>query len=286
MDTSAGKLVLPADVELVVDCSGTDQTAVGRAAARMGVDLIDISASTRHLDAVTDLRSLFEESGGRCMIGVGLAPGLSTMLAASIHDPDDPLPISIHGLLDTRDEYGPGSAAFTLGKVGTDFTDPITGRQVRNFSKLQRPDLPAGFGRCLVARANFPDQVILTNEFGVAVETTYGFTSVATTLLFAAATRLPGAPAALAHISAAMPRPTGVGPWLIAATTGTTMAWATGTGQANGTAFVASLATSRLAHNAPIEPGINYLHQASRLDTDTLAALSAHGIAVATEHHQ
>lgn len=283
MDTHAKDLVLPENVELVIDCSGTDQTTVASATARAGADLIDISASTTHIERVAELQSLFAELGQRCLIGVGLAPGLSTMLAASIHDPDHPLPISIHGILDTRDEHGPGSADFTLSKVGTDFADPATGRRIRNFGNLQRPALPAGFGRRLVAQADFPDQHILTNELAVPVVTTYGFTSTATTLLFAAASRLPGGPSALTRVSNSLPRPTGSGPWLITAVTAAATAWATGVGQAKGTAVLASLAAAHLATVDTIEPGITYLHKTLVLDPETLAALSAHGIAVATD---
>lgn len=210
---------------------------------------------------------------------------LTGSLAASIQDPAHPLPISIHGILDTRDEHGPGSAAFTLGKVGTNYTDPVTNQQVRNFAKLQWPHLPAGFGRRLVAQADFPDQRILTNELDVPVVTTYGFTNSATTLIFAAASRLPAGRQALTTLSASRPRPNGVvGPWLIAARNDATTAWATGIGQAKGTAVLASLAASCLTDSRTIEPGISYLHQVLTLNPATLATLSGHGIAVATDH--
>lgn len=144
---------------------------MARAAASAGANLIDVSATTTHLSAVAGLDRLFFEAGRRAIIGVGLAPGLSTLLARAVHDPEKPEPITINGILDTRDEHGPGSAAFTIGKIGADFADPTSGAPVRNFTGLQRPNLPAGFGKRIVARADFPDQHILSRDLGVPVTT-------------------------------------------------------------------------------------------------------------------
>ncbi len=106
IDTSDRQLKLPADVSLVVDCTGTGQSGVGEAAALAGADLIDISATTSHLMVVADLERLFVDADRRVIAGVGLAPGLSTLLARAVHDPERPEPITINGVLDTRDEHG------------------------------------------------------------------------------------------------------------------------------------------------------------------------------------
>jgi len=282
IDTANGHLDLPTEVSLVVDCTGTGQVAVALAAASAGADLIDISATTTHLSAIADLDQVFAKANSRAATGVGLAPGLSTLLARAVHDPERPEPITINGILDTRDEHGPGSAAFTMGKIGTDFRDPTTGAMVRNFTDLHRPSLPAGFGKLLVARADFPDQQTLTRALGVPVITNYGFTSAVTTLAVTAATRIPGAGTLLGRIAQMTSRPTGTGPWLITAETPRRRVWASGIGQAIGTAALVRLAADRLTEGN-LSPGVHALDHMMELDDQTLAGLARHGIAVAID---
>lgn len=285
IDTANAQLELPADVNLVIDCTGTSQTVIAEATAVAAADLIDISATTTHLLALAGLDQIFVNAGSRAITGVGLAPGLSTLLARAVHDTEYLEPITINGILDTRDEHGEGSAAFTMGKVGTDFADPTTGAMIRNFTGLRRPNLPAGFGKLLVARADFPDQYTLTNALGVPVTTNYGFTSTATTLIIAAATRIPRAGKLLDRIAQKTPRPTGTGPWLITAETTQRTAWATGTGQAIGTAAMTQLAAAHLAVGK-LKPGVHSIDQLMELDDQTLAGLAHHGIAVAVNRYR
>lgn len=280
IDTANRHLKLPTEVSLVADCTGTGQVAVALAAASAGADLIDISATTTHLSAIAGTDQLFAKANSRAVTGVGLAPGLSTLLARAVHDLERPEPIIINGILDTRDEHGPGSAAFTIGKIGTDFPDPTTGELVRNFTGLHRLSLPAGFGKLVVARADFPDQQTLTQALGVPVSTNYGFTNTVTTLAVTAATRIPGAGTVLGRIAQITPRPTGTGPWLITAETPRRRAWATGTGQAMGTAAMVQLAADRLA-KGNLSPGVHNLDHMLQLDDQTIAGLAHHGIAVA-----
>ncbi len=104
------------------------------------------------------------------------------------------------------------------------------------------------------------------------------------TLAMMAATRLPGAGRILGRLASAIPRPTGTGPWLIATQTTQRSAWATGSGQARGTAALAELAADRLATSG-LGPGVHTLHRIMTLDARTLADLAHHGIAVAIQRN-
>ncbi len=272
---------IPGGIDVVVDCTGTDRLGSAEMVARAGADLLDISATSHHVMQLAGSDDLFRRAGRRCVFGAGLAPGLSTMLALAVHDPSDPAPIEIHGVLDTRDEHGEASAAFTLDKIGTTFVDPSTGTPVRNFTGLRWPRLPAGFGRQVVARADFPDQYLLTNELSVPVTTTYGFTRWPTTLLFCAAARTPGGRSALRTLASLVPRPTGTGHWIIAAVAASRVAWATGDGQARSTALMAALALEHLRDDA-LEPGVHLAAHVTHLDHAT-SELSRHGIALAVD---
>ncbi len=279
LDDSGARI--PGGIDVVVDCTGTDRLGNAELVARAGADLLDISATSRHVMQLAESGDLFRKAKRRCVFGAGLAPGLSTMLALAVHEPSDPAPIEIHGVLDTRDEHGEASAAFTLDKIGTSFVDPSTGRPVRNFTGLRWPRLPAGFGRRVVARADFPDQYLLANELAVPVTTTYGFTRPPITLLFCAAARTPGGRSALGKLASLVPRPTGTGHWIIAAVAASRFAWATGDGQARSTALMAALALERLRDDA-LEPGVHLAAHVSDLD-HIASRLSRHGIAMAID---
>ena len=279
LDDSGARI--PGGIDVVVDCTGTDRLAISELVAEAGADLLDISATSRHVMQLAESGDLFRTAKRRCVFGAGLAPGLSTMLALAVHDPSDPAPIQIHGVLDTRDEHGEASAAFTLDKIGTSFVDPSTGRPVRNFTGLRWPRLPAGFGRRVVARADFPDQYLLTAELAVPVTTTYGFTQPPITLLFCAAARTPGGRSALGKLASLVPRPTGTGHWIIAAVAAARIAWATGDGQARSTALMAALALERLRDDA-LQPGVHLAAHVTDLD-HIAPKLSRHGIAMAVD---
>ncbi len=285
VDTEDPRWSLPDDVGLVIDCTGSGRLEVAQAAVAAGADLIDTTASSDHIASLEGLDQAFAGSGCRLLSSVGLAPGLSSVLAHTVHRSEHPEPIVVQGVLDARDEYGPGSAAFTLGKVGTEFVDPATGERVRNYSGLTRPRLPAGFGRCLLGRVDFPDQYTLGADLGVPVTTRYGFTNEITTAALAVFTCVRGAGRVLERVTSLIPEPTGTGPWLITAETARRRVWATGTGQAYGTAVITRLAARLLAGDG-ITPGHHRLYRHLDLDPATIADLAEQGIAIAFDHHQ
>ena len=272
---------IPGGIDVVVDCTGSDRLGNAELAARSGADFIDISATSRYVMQLSESSDLFRNAKRRCVFGAGLAPGLSTMLARVVHDPSNPAPIDVHGVLDTRDEHGDASAAFTLDKIGETFRDPSTGKPVQNFTGLRWPKLPAGFGRRAVARADFPDQYLLTDELGVPVTTTYGFTQSPITLLFCAAARTPGGPSALHKLASLVPRPTGTGSWIITAVAASRVAWATGVGQARSTALMVTLALEQLRGDT-LPAGVHLAAHITDLD-HSVSRLARHGIAVAIE---
>ena len=272
------EVVIPSGVSTVVDCSGTDNIAVAKAALQSGADLIDISASTSHLERLASLDAMFKEGNRKCIIGVGLAPGLSSIMAHSVHDDQRPLPITISGVLNTRDAHGPESAAFTLGKIGTHFKDPESHQKIRNFSGPHRLSLPAGFGRRVLTRIDSSDQHFLSTELGVPVSAKFGFNSTAATLVFAAASRAPGGRKIMTGLSGAFPRPKGFGPWLIMAETERRIVWATGVGQAKGTAAMANIAVSQLSNAESVEPGVSHFYQTLSINPETVSELDKYGI--------
>lgn len=72
------------EAAVVVDATGLDDPAVAMAAVRARVDLVDISADRAHLEWLGTLDADARGSGSRLVGWVGLAPGLTTLLAEAV----------------------------------------------------------------------------------------------------------------------------------------------------------------------------------------------------------
>lgn len=74
------------DVAVVVLCVEPEDAEVARACLERGIHLVDVGASYRLLDAVARLHDLSVEAGATAVLSVGLAPGLTNLLARRAHD--------------------------------------------------------------------------------------------------------------------------------------------------------------------------------------------------------
>lgn len=148
---------LSAAHDIVVNASGIERVDFARAVGR--IPLIEISATGAYLDA---LRSA---SPGAAVLGVGLAPGLSTILATALDSaPGDEIDIFV--MLGSGEAHGPAAVAWTAGLVGTDLFRPPEGRRIRNLRESRRATGPDNRERTYL-RADFPDHILLgTPESG------------------------------------------------------------------------------------------------------------------------
>jgi saccharopine dehydrogenase-like NADP-dependent oxidoreductase len=244
------------DVDVVVNCSGVEDPALVEMIASHGVAMVDITATTRYVEALERL-SLPQP----VTLSVGLAPGLTNLLAACVRDAAPaPVGIDLAVVLGAGEQHGKAGVAWTFDLVGRPFAEPATGEPVRNFTRSRRFDLP-GLGRRRLYRADFSDQHTLTRDLGVPVRTYFGLDSRFATTVLATLTWIPGG----SHAPRGLPTPGGDGWVLLAEGYDGTVRWATGRGQSRTTAVLAveaALATPRLP------PGVHHLH-----DVLTLADL-------------
>ncbi|MGW8811613.1 saccharopine dehydrogenase [Gordonia terrae] len=142
--------------DVVVNASGIERPELGTATGP--TPLVDISASGAYLDA------LRAAAVGPVLLGAGLAPGLSTILAAALDSRtgDD---IDVLVMLGAGEKHGPAAVAWTVGLVGTDVHHPPEGRPVRNLGETRRATGPDGRSRCYL-RVDFPDHVLLDDKPG------------------------------------------------------------------------------------------------------------------------
>lgn len=228
----------------VVNCTGIEDTRAVQAWRDAGWAVIDITASSPYAlelaGAPTD--------GPPLVVGVGLIPGLTSVLARDlIANAPDSTSITISCLVGLGEEYGDASRDWTYSQLGRTIT---TRRDTfRNFSQSDTIDFPAGFGARPAWRFDFADRALLPDHLGVEVTTRYCFDSRIAGRALALASAVPTAARLLQRVNKASRRTVAGGTawWagVIETDTGRRTT-AIGRGQSQGTAAIAAVAAERL----------------------------------------
>ncbi|MGW4326417.1 NAD-dependent epimerase/dehydratase family protein [Nocardia sp. NPDC004573] len=252
-----------AGVSIVVNCAGAEDVRLAQECTRRGIVFVEISATSDYVRAL-------EYVGGPVMLGVGLAPGLTTLLAVDALS-DDLGPVDVMIGLGSGEHHGPAATAWTYRLLGRHFADP-DGTSVRNFTKPAHFTVPgqAGYKPFPALRADFADQHRLTREYAVPVRTYLRLDSRLATAGLAALT---WAPALQALVPRRMP---GSDRWVVLARPADgPIRWATGRGQSLATAAVAATTVQALAHHRITAP--TWIHELLEIDA-VRQDLSAAGI--------
>lgn len=234
-------------VDVVVNAAGLEHPNLVALIAGHGVPFVDITATTGYVAALERL-----DLPHPVLLSVGLAPGLTNLLAAAMHA-SAPGPIDLAVFLGAGERHGAAAVAWSYGLLGRRLRDPSTGGLVRNYTMPRPFDLP-GHRRRRLYRVDFSDQHVLTRDLGVPVRTYFGLDSPLATAALATLTWLPGASSA----------PRGLhlpgGDWWLVLARGQdrTSLWASGRVEAHATAVVAATA-ARVVGGLP--PGVHHLHQ-------------------------
>jgi hypothetical protein len=234
-----------AGVDVVVNAAGVEDPALAALATEGGAAFVDITATTAYVARLERLRP-----PRPVLVSVGLAPGLTNLLATAVHH-RAPGPIDLALLVGAGERHGAAATAWSYGLLGKRFRDP-DGRLVRNYTRPRRFDLP-GWGRRRLYRADFCDQHTLSRDLSVPVRTYFGVDTRLATALLAGLTRVPGASRAPRGLH--LP---GSDRWLaLARAAGGTTRWAAGRGQSHATAVMTAVA-ARVAVRLPA--GVHHLH--------------------------
>lgn len=272
----AGRWADPASVAdlepgVVVNCTGIEDPDAVRAWRTAGWAVVDITASSPY---ALDLAGA-PTDGPPLVVGVGLIPGLTSVLASDlIAGQPDATAVTISCLVGLGEDYGDASRDWTYRQLGR----PIhTSRDTfRNFSQPDRIEFPAGFGMRPAWRFDFADRALLPEHLGVDVTTRYCFDSRLAGRALAVASAIPAAPRLLRRLNRASRRTVAGGTawWagVIETDTGA-RATAIGRGQSHGTAAITAIAAERLIRGGA--PTARYLwdlidatdltHEAGRL---------------------
>ena len=245
---------------IAINCTGMESIAVTRQLLDHGFDVVDITADGRHTADLLDL----EPPDTALLLGVGLMPGFSTLLAERLHSRAPQCStITLSALIGLGDTYGDASKRWTYSQLGRPLTDrPDTG----GFTQSEIIEFPGGFGRRRAWQVDFADRVLLGRRLGLPITTRYCFDSRLTGAALALAARAPGAAHFLRdHPNLTRP-PRHSSDWyaFVAQTdTGSRLA-GIGRSQADSTATMVALAADRLAATR----GTGHLSTPDLLDLD------------------
>lgn len=246
---SAYRAALPG-VDVVVNASGAEDPNLAAVAGEQGCAFVDVGATASYLDALT--RSV---PSAPVLVDVGLAPGLTNLLGAAVHE-STPGPIDLVVFLGAGEHHGAAATEWSYQLLGRHFDD--NGRRVRNYTEPELFGLPGIRRPRRLYRLDFSDQHSLRRDLGVRVRTFFGLDSRLATTALAALTWLPGASKA----PRGLPLP-GTDRWIVLARAhdGTTR-WARGANQSRATALLAATAAS---HAPGLSAGVYSSHQVMRL---------------------
>ncbi|MEO3781931.1 saccharopine dehydrogenase NADP-binding domain-containing protein [Actinocorallia sp. B10E7] len=149
------------DVAAVVLCAEPPDDGVARACLENGVHLVDVGATPRLLNAVSGLHETASAAGATAVLSVGVAPGLTNLLARRAHEEvggAERLDLTV--LLGSGERHGLDAVRWTVEGLA----EPVTARP-------RRTVLP-GHGTRTAHPFPFSDQHTLPSTLGVPQVTT------------------------------------------------------------------------------------------------------------------
>ena len=247
-------------IEMVVNATGREDPDLALAAVRAGAHFADVSASPGYVQRLQALDAAARHEHRTILASVGLAPGLSNVAAARLHELTTSAPLEITVLLGLGEDHGDASRRWTLRQIGRTFPDPVDGHPVRTFSDPRAVSLPGGLGRRPAYRVASADATVLTRHLGVPVTTRYAFDPAWAARAAGIVGRIPGIGRTLATIDARLPATRiGTDRWALTVASPTHRWGAWGRSQSHATGRVGATAIRHLLER-PLA-GVHHLHE-------------------------
>lgn len=170
---------------VVVNLTDQQDRRLAERATAAGAAFVELGGAAGYLSELAGLPSRTP-----VVAGARLIPVLAGLLAQDVLGRSGAAdPVEIGAVLGAGDPQNAVDTGSTYPLLGTYFTDPATGDEVRNFGDRRRVELPDGSRRAMV-RVNFPDQHLLTAALGHPVRTWFATGDSFTTAVFGALTRV------------------------------------------------------------------------------------------------
>lgn len=146
-----------AGTDAVLMCAEIDNARLARACLERGVHYVDVTATYRRLTPIEDLDQLARDRDATAVLSVGLAPGVTNLLArhrVELAGVDAAgIDVEIGVLLGSGDRHGAAATGWTLDALAelgsawnTTFPPPYGERRVRRFPFSDQYTLPRTLG--------------------------------------------------------------------------------------------------------------------------------------------
>ncbi|MEH3131179.1 MAG: saccharopine dehydrogenase NADP-binding domain-containing protein [Mycolicibacterium neoaurum] len=157
---------------LVISCAGRTEPALAHACLTGGVHYIDVSADAPGITAVEQFHTLAVQSAATAVLSVGVAPGLTNLLALEVVSGLDHVErLDVGVQLSIGDTHGAAAIDWTLANMGAPFPVASDRRKgavpyERPFAAQHRLDF-GGPARVRAGGFNFPEQRTLARTLNV-----------------------------------------------------------------------------------------------------------------------
>ena len=266
-------------VGVVLSCIDQAEPHLLRAAIRRGLAYTDIAPHLMTRRPTEAMKAEAAQTGARIVLGAGLAPGISSMLALLGAERLGAVEsVESNVLLSAGDTYGPASRAYIMEEIFLSYAVRIEGREVpmRPFAESAHVTFPPPLGEKTAYLFPFSDQVFFPETLGARTAVTRlvleppwlgKLLSVLVRLRITAALgRREGAEERVQRLMARLQRRYRGRDWYgvvvdVRGASGRVRASLVGRGQASGTAIGASAVVRALAEGEVKEPGIWLVEQ-------------------------
>jgi saccharopine dehydrogenase (NAD+, L-lysine-forming) len=156
-------------VGVVMSCIDQPEPHLLRAVVGRGLAYTDIAPHLMTRRPTEAMEAEAARRGARIVLGTGLAPGISSLLARLGADRVGTVEsVKVGVLLSVGDAYGPASRSYLLEEIALPYAVCIDGREVptRSFGGYARIDFPPPLGRRMAYLFPFSDQVFFPQTLG------------------------------------------------------------------------------------------------------------------------
>jgi saccharopine dehydrogenase (NAD+, L-lysine-forming) len=180
---------LPDGIRIVVMCLDLPDVVFVKYCLQRGIHYVDISASYELLSQIELLNTEAKKHNATSVLSVGLAPGLTNLLAAHCKSRFERMErADIFVLLGLGEAHGEAAIRWTIENLSSNFSIRENGvvKHVASFSEGKRTIFPRGIDTRTAYRFNFSDQHVIPKTLEIPSASTWiCFDSALTTNLFA-----------------------------------------------------------------------------------------------------
>ncbi len=164
------------DIKLVVTCIDQNNTKFVEWCFEKGIDYIDVTASYEFLSKVEALNDKARKSGTTAILSVGLAPGITNLLAKVCKLRGSNIQfLDIFIMLGMGETHGDEAIRWMLDNINSDFSviDKNQIKRVGSFKGKKRTIFPNETQERTAYRFNFSDQHVIPKTLQISSVSTY-----------------------------------------------------------------------------------------------------------------